>query len=251
VTRLIAGIQPVREAIRALGSRVERVLVVDRPRTDSPTLAALTRFARDQGIEVVASPLASLDKLAGGARHQGVVAWAPELPILDVDGLIAIDPTLIVALDRIADPQNFGAIVRSSVAFGADAVLWPEHSSAPLSAAMARASAGAVEHAHLCRVPSLPSALDKLRDAGLEIVGLAGDSPVRLQAVDLAGPVCVVIGSEGTGIRRSVRAACDRLARIPSRPPVSTLNASASAAIALYEVRRQRDALSATVDASP
>jgi 23S rRNA (guanosine2251-2'-O)-methyltransferase len=194
---------------------------------------------------------AALDRLAGDARHQGVVALAPELPILDIHQLIETNPTLVVALDRIADPQNFGAIVRSSVAFGADAVIWPEHSSAPLSAAMDRASAGAVEHANLCRVGSLPSALDMLKRAGLEVVGLAGDSAVPLPSVDLVRPVVLVIGSEGTGIRRSVRSACDHLVRIPSRPPVSTLNASASAAVALYEVRRQRDAATATRNATP
>lgn len=251
MSRVIAGIQPVREAIRALAARVEKVLVLDRPHADAPTLAALARFARDQNVLVEPATAAALDRLAGDARHQGVVALAPELPILDVHQLIDTNPTLVVALDRIADPQNFGAIVRSSVAFGADAVLWPEHSSAPLSPAMARASAGAVEHAHLCRVGSLPSALDMLRQAGLDVVGLAGDGAASLPSVDLVSPVVIVIGSEGTGIRRSVRSVCDHLVRIPSRPPVSTLNASASAAVALYEVRRQRDAADAARDAAP
>jgi 23S rRNA (guanosine2251-2'-O)-methyltransferase len=250
VSRVVAGIQPVREAIRALGDRVEKIVVLDRPRPASPTLDALARFARDQHIPVERAPVAMLDRIAGDARHQGALAFVPELQVLDLDGLIALAPSLVVALDRIADPQNFGAIVRSAVAFGADAVMWPEHDSAPLSPAMARASAGAVEHAHLCRVSSLPSALIALRHAGLAIVGLAGDAPAKLASIDLTAPVVMVVGSEGTGIRKSVRASCDVLASIPSRPPIATLNASASAAVALYEVRRQRDGAPGLPDAA-
>jgi 23S rRNA (guanosine2251-2'-O)-methyltransferase len=250
VSRVIVGIQPVREAIRALDRRPEKVIVLERERNPSPTLDALVRFARDQQVAVEFAPAATLDRLAAGARHQGVVAIAAELDLLDTHQLLALAPTLVMALDRIEDPQNFGAIVRSAVAFGADAILWPEHSSAPLSAAMTRASAGAVEHAHLCRVPALPSALHALQSSGLQVVGLAGDSPTLLSDVQLVAPVVLVVGSEGSGIRKSVRASCDVLARLPSRPPISTLNASASAAIALYEVRRQREAARPPPDAA-
>lgn len=242
MSRLIVGIQPVREAIRALDRRLLKVVSLQRSASPSPTLDAVVRFARDHGIPVELAPAAVLDRLASGARHQGVIAIAPEFELLGPDQLLDLSPCLVMALDGIEDPQNFGAIVRSAVAFGADAVLWPEHSSAPLSPAMARASAGAVEHARLCRVRALPSALQSLQSAGLRVVGLAGDSPTLLGSIDLVSPVVVVVGSEGSGLRKSVRSCCDFVARIPSRPPVATLNASASAAVALYEVRRQRDA---------
>jgi 23S rRNA (guanosine2251-2'-O)-methyltransferase len=251
VSRVIVGIQPVREAIRALTRRPEKLIVIDREQAPSPTLDALVRFAQDNQIPVEHAPAASLDRLAGGARHQGVLAIAPELELLDTHQLIELCPSLVMALDRIEDPQNFGAIVRSSVAFGADAILWPEHSSAPLSAAMARASAGAVEHARLCRAPALPSALYALHASGLQIVGLAGDSPTLLSQVDLVSPVVLVVGSEGSGIRKGVRSSCDIVARLPTRPPIATLNASVSAAVALYEVRRQREAARSPSDGAP
>lgn len=240
MSRVVAGIQPVREAIRALGNRVEKLLVLHRPDHRSPTLDALSRFARDQGIPVEPAPDSTLDRLAPRAMHQGAVALVPDLRLIPLDVLVRSDASLVIALDRIVDPHNFGAVVRSSVAFGAQAVMWPENSSAPLSQAMFRASAGAVEHASLCRVRSLPEALLELRQAGRRVVGLAGDGPDLLPDIDLTSPVVVVVGSEGEGLRKGVRNACDSIARIPTLPPVSVLNASVSAAVALYEVRRQR-----------
>jgi len=172
--------------------------------------------------------------------HQGAVAFAQELVILSPQELLDRGPTLVTVLDRITDPQNFGAIVRSSVAFGADAVLWPEHANAPLTPATFRASAGAVEHATLCRAASLRSALQQMSASGLLVVGLDGDANTDLSSLDLVQPVALVVGAEGTGLRRGVRSLCGCLARLPTSPPLGTLNASVSAGVALYEVRRQR-----------
>jgi len=240
VSRVVAGIQPVREAIRALGSRVEKVLLLHRPGHKSPTLEALARFAHDQQIPVEQANDSMLDRLAPRAMHQGAIALVPDLRLIDIDELDRSDASLIIALDRIVDPHNFGAIVRSAVAFGADAILWPENASAPLSPSMFRASAGAVEHAALCRVHSLTEALHTLHQGARSIIGLAGEGAELLPALDLRSPVVIVVGSEGEGLRKGVRNACDALARIPTSAPFSVLNASVSAAIALYEVRRQR-----------
>jgi 23S rRNA (guanosine2251-2'-O)-methyltransferase len=239
--RLICGLQPVREAIRAHGERLERVLV-DAVR-DAPQLDALARYAGDHGAHVDRVPRADLDRLSRGAHHQGAIALAPELAIVGLDDLELGPRTLVVALDEVQDPQNFGAVIRSAVALGASAVLWPEHRSAPLSMATFRASAGAVEHATLCRVGSLPHALATLHEAGLTVVGLdmQGDDPIG--AVDLRGPVVLVIGAEGKGLRRTVKGACDRLARLPMDGPIASLNASVAAAIGLYEIARQRAAV--------
>jgi 23S rRNA (guanosine2251-2'-O)-methyltransferase len=180
--------------------------------------------------------------MSRGAHHQGAIAIAPELTIQSLHELELGPRSLVVALDELQDPQNFGAVIRSGVALGATAVMWPEHRSAPLSMATFRASAGAVEHATLCRVGSLPDALAKLRAGGLTAVGLDAHGDTPLSGVDLRGPLVLVVGAEGKGLRRTVKNACDRLARLPMAGPIASLNASVAAAIALYEVARQRGA---------
>jgi 23S rRNA (guanosine2251-2'-O)-methyltransferase len=235
--RLVFGIQPVREAVRAHGKRVAEVAI---EAGDHPQLQALARFARDQGIEVTTLSRAELDRRAKGARHQGAMALAPTLPILKLTEIAITPDALFLALDGIEDPQNFGAILRSAVAFGASGVLWAEHASAPLSPATFRASAGAVEHAVLARVSSLPSALQQLATQGASVIGLEAHGDAELAEVDLSGPVIFVIGSEGKGLMKSVRRACTRTARLPMGGAIDSLNASVAAAIALYEARRQR-----------
>ncbi len=236
--RVICGVQPVREAIAAHGERLIRVLVWEH--ADSPQLDALARFATDRGARTERVPRADLDRLARGAKHQGAVALAPPLDVLTLEGIEVNEKTLIVALDELEDPQNFGAIVRSAVAMGATAVMWPEHRSAPLSPAVFRASAGAVEHARLVCVPGLPNALNDLKAAGARIVGLDANGATPIDKTELAGPVVLVVGAEGKGLRKTVRATCDVVARLPMAGPIASLNASVSAAIALYEARRQR-----------
>jgi 23S rRNA (guanosine2251-2'-O)-methyltransferase len=240
MSRIICGLQPVREAIRAHGESLVRVVVDNM--ADAPQLDALARYAKDHGAEVHRVPRLELDRMAKGAHHQGAIAVAPELVLVPLSEL-ALGPTsLIVALDELQDPQNFGAIIRSSVTLGASAVLWPEHRSAPLSMATFRASAGAVEHATLCRVGSLPDALTKLKASGLVCVGLDANADSLLSAVDLTGPLVLVVGAEGKGLRRTVKSACDHLARLPMAGPIASLNASVAGAIALYETARQRSA---------
>jgi 23S rRNA (guanosine2251-2'-O)-methyltransferase len=236
---MICGIQPVREAIRAHGSRLMRV-VVDASPHDASTLDALARFARDQGATVERAARGELDRMARGIHHQGTIAFAPELRIVGLDEIVLGERALLVALDEVQDPQNFGAVLRSSVAMGATAVMWPEHRSAPLSPSAFRASAGAVEHATLCRVPSLPPALEDLKARGVAVVGLDMAGPTMLDAVELTGPVVLVVGAEGKGLRKTVKRVCDSLAQLPMPGPIASLNASVALAIALYEAVRQR-----------
>ena len=238
--RLICGLQPVREAVRVHGANLLRVVLEV---GDSPTLEALGRFAADQGVRVEHASRGELDRLADGGRHQGVAAFAPALEVLDgTDALADTEGStpLYLCLDELEDPQNFGAIVRSAVAFSATAVVWPEHHSAPLSAAMFRASAGAVEHATLVRVGALPTELARLRERGILVIGLDADAKHSLTGCDLSGPVAIVVGSEGKGLRKPVKQACTRLAKLPMSRTLGSLNASVAAAIALYEVFRQR-----------
>lgn len=241
--RLIYGLQPVREAIRAHGNRIGWVLV---QQGGNPKLEALARYAADQGIKVERGTAADLDRRAAGGRHQGVLAGAPDLRLVGVEALPLTDPrtpgasAVLIALDGVMDPQNFGAVIRSAVALGAAAVIWPEHSSAPLSPATFRASAGAVEHATLCRVPSLPDALRALASRGVTAIALDAQGPAELATLDLTGPVVIVVGAEDKGVRRPVRQACQHVARLPMAGTIGSLNASVAAAVALYEVVRQR-----------
>ncbi len=235
--RIVCGPQSVREALRAYGARLGRVLVES---PSSPKLALLARFAEERGAAVERCPRSELDRLSRGVRHQGILAFAPELTVSLLDRSSLGPCPLVAALDELEDPQNFGAIVRSAVAFGADAIMWPEHHSAPLSTAMFRASAGAVEHARLVRVPSLPRALEELSTDGLSVVGLDANAVDSLDRLELTGPLVVVVGAEGKGLRKPVKQACSRLAKLPLTGPVASLNASVALAIALYEARRQR-----------
>jgi 23S rRNA (guanosine2251-2'-O)-methyltransferase len=238
--RLVLGLQPVREAIRVHGERLGGVMVEggggDRSRLD-----ALARFAADHGVPGVRRVVRrELDHVAGGVYHQGVAAWAPELTLAAPEAVLSAPDLLCVALDGIQDPQNFGAVVRSAVGFGASAVVWPEHASAPLTPATFRASAGAIEHATLCRVPSLTRFLDDARAAAATIVGLSPEGTVTLGELDLRGPAVIVIGAEHEGIANAVRKRCTAFVRLTLAGPVASVNASVAAGIALHAVSVQR-----------
>jgi 23S rRNA (guanosine2251-2'-O)-methyltransferase len=240
--RLIVGAQSVREAIRAHGNRVAAVLVEQGKEDAAGRLDALARFANDQGIAVERVERRALDALSGGAQHQGAAAWGPELVLVSAEDVLAAPNPLIVALDGVQDPQNFGAVARSAVALGATAVVWPEHSSAPLTPATFRASAGAIEHATLCRVPSLVRFIDDARAAntGIQVIGLTADSRTPLHEMTLSGPIILVIGSEHAGLGRAVRQRCTALARLTLHGPIDSLNASVACAVSLYVASIQR-----------
>lgn len=237
-SRLVVGLQPVRECVRVRAAQIQKLALAA---GDNPKLAALERFARDQGTrEIVRLSRAEMDRLAQGAQHQGAIALAPPLELADW-GQVSSEPSLLaVALDRVQDPQNFGAVVRSAVATGGAAVLWGEHASAPLSPATFRASAGAIEHATLCRVPSLKDALGTARERGAQIIGLAAEGSALLHTFDLRQPTVIVLGSEGTGLQHAVRRSCTALAAVVRPRVVDSLNASVALAIALYEAGKQR-----------
>ncbi len=237
--RIVVGLQPVREAIRAHGAALHQVLV---GRGDNPRLAALVRFAESNGVTVAQVPRKDIDKHSGGVRHQGALAFAPPLTLLPLEDLAVTPSSLVIVLDGITDPQNFGATIRSAVALEASAVVWGEHGAAPLTPATFRASAGAVEHATLCQVRSVRAAMTDLGGSGLQTVALDAGASVSLSAVDLRGPVAIAVGAEDTGVSRGVRRLCAHRARLPIGNRIDSLNASVAAALALYECRRQREA---------
>ncbi len=230
--RLILGLQPAREAVRAHGSRVERMWLEDR---DEPRLIALARFATDQGVAAVERvPRAKLDRVSRGTSHQGVAAWAPQLVLRTADELLSKPDLLALALDGIQDPQNFGAIIRSAVAVADAAVVWAEHGAAPLTPATFRASAGAIEHATLCRVPALHGFVRDAVARGVTVIGLDVGADATLSEIELSRPLVLVVGSEHSGLARNVRRSVSQLARLVRTHHVDSLNASVAAAIALY-----------------
>jgi 23S rRNA (guanosine2251-2'-O)-methyltransferase len=194
---------------------------------------------------VEARPVPELDKLAKGQRHQGVVPIAGSYSYLSFEELMTQLPehSLLVALDEITDPHNFGAIVRSAVALGAHGLITLKHRAAPVTPVVVRASAGATEHARIARVANLAQTLDELAERGFEVLGLAAEGAIDLTALGPSSASRVlVVGSEGRGLRRLVREHCTQLVRIPMSGPIASLNASVAAAIALYALQTHENA---------
>lgn len=210
---------------------------------DARGLVEIEKLAADLPIERHSRQ--ELDRLVKGATHQGVILFADPLPVLTVQEWLVRSEgkaTLVVVLDGIQDPQNFGGIVRSAAACGADAVLFPKDRAAPLSETTIKAAAGAVEHVNLIRETNLVRAIGHLKDAGFWIAALSPTATQTLWEADFSPPTALVVGNEGKGIRPLVLRNCDLLLRIPLPGPIESLNASVAAGIALGEVLRQRAA---------
>jgi 23S rRNA (guanosine2251-2'-O)-methyltransferase len=233
----IYGINPVSEALRA--KRVTAIRVS--PRGDD-RLIAIVELAEQQGIPVRRAPGHELDRFASGGVHQGVVADVEDARTFSVEDLVigAAGAALLVVLDSIEDPHNVGAILRTVDAAGADGVVRQSRHAARLDGAAAKASAGAVSHVKVADVVNIARALEDLKQAGVWTVGLAGDAPKRYDEVDLTLPTAIVVGSEGTGLRRLVRERCDWLVSVPMQGHVQSLNVSVATGIALFEAVRQR-----------
>jgi len=231
-TPLIHGRNAVLEAARA--GRVVKVYQASGLGHD-PRLEELGRLAR---IEVV--PSDRLDVLAPGV-HQGVAAELKPRREWMLKELLATNPTLLVALDSIMDPQNLGAILRSAEVFGAEGAILPEHRSAPLSPAAVKASSGASELLRISGVSGLPSAITEVKRSGIWCVALDPRGEMQAWEFDFTQRVCLVVGSEGEGVHRLVKERCDARVRLPVKGHIASLNASAAAGALLYEVTRQRD----------
>ena len=232
---------------------VGRIPVLECLRTKRRAAHRLWMLAGAKGLEPIRAaagqvPCAEctrreLDALVPETPHQGVILEADPLPIRSIDDWIeecTSAQTTVVVLDGIEDPHNFGAIVRSAAACGAMGVVIGKRRSAPISPASLKSAAGAMEHIDLVEVTNLVRGLDVLKQTGFWSVGLEADAPAAIWETDLSGRIALVVGSEGKGIRRIMREACDFHARIPLTGPITSLNASVSAAIALAECLRQR-----------
>lgn len=240
----VVGRNPVLEALRA-GLPVRAAYVAEGAEHDS-RLREILSFAADHGMAMLQVTRGELDRLTGGATHQGVAIRLPDYEYADVDDLLQAGSQsphggLVVALDKVTDPRNLGAIIRSAAAFGAQGVLIPSRRSASMTAAAWKTSAGAAARVPVAMTGNLNQALAKFARAGWTVVGLAGESGADLASVPgLDGPLVLVVGSEGEGLARLTRDHCDSLAAIPISSQVESLNASVAASIALYEVSRVR-----------
>jgi len=248
---LICGINPVLEALVSGSRHFERLLVVKglRNRRISEAISRAVRVSVPLRFET----RETLDRIAGGVPHQGIVAVVSARPAMTLESLLdtARDPALLVVLDGVEDPRNLGAIVRTAEAAGADGVLLPERHSAGLSETVNRASAGALEHVRVARVGNVVQALEALKARGVWVVGFDAAGTERWDQVDLKRPVALVVGGEGRGIRRLVREHCDHLASIPLFGHVASINVSVAAGIALFEAIRQRGAVPSHVRPIP
>ena len=239
---IIEGRNAVIEALRA-GTNIDKIFIM-KGEVDS-ALGHIASTARKQGIVVADADKNKLDKMSRTHAHQGVIAVASVREYVSVEDILQIardkgEQPLIVVCDELSDPHNLGAVIRTAECAGAHGVVIPKRRSAGLTAVVAKTSAGAVSHLPVARVAKLPSLLKDLKKEGLWIFGTAADGTTSLYDADLKGPAVIVIGSEGDGMGRLVTENCDFLVSIPMKGKINSLNASAAAAILLYEAVRQR-----------
>jgi 23S rRNA (guanosine2251-2'-O)-methyltransferase len=243
LTEWIGGRRPVAEALAA-GREAHRLLVSSSARP-SPELKAVLAAARQASVPVDRVSGDRLARLAGFDGHQGVLLEVGERRWSDLPEMLARaagaghDP-LILVLENLQDPTNFGTLLRSAEAAGVDGVVFPARAAAPLSAAAVKASAGASEHLLLARVDSLGQSLRDLQAAGLRLVAAEQEAPATAWETDLRGALGIVVGSEGEGVSGATRRRMDLLVRFPMSGHVASLNAATAGALLLFEVARQR-----------
>jgi 23S rRNA (guanosine2251-2'-O)-methyltransferase len=243
---ILWGYHPVYEALRA-GRRTVFAVYVAQGKV-KPREEALIQYARRAGVAVQAKTVQQLTSLVGHRRHQGICASVSGYPMGTLDDLLAVaearrQKAFLLVLDQVVDPQNLGAVVRTAQCAGVHGVVVSKDRSASPTAAACKASAGALEHIKLACVTNLSEALKQLKASGLWIVGADRQGQETVFQTDLTGPLAVVVGAEEKGIRPLVRKQCDLMVSIPQFGPVGSLNASAAAAVIIYEAFRQRATL--------
>lgn len=241
---LIEGRNALTEALKS-GRAIDKLYVAEGS-TDR-SLARLAALAKEAGAVVVPTDRRKLDQMSPTGAHQGVIAAVAAHAYASLEEVLALaesrgEAPLIVICDELSDPHNLGAILRTAECAGAHGVVIPKRRSVGLTAVVAKTSAGAVEYLPVVRVANVVNAIRELKEKGVWVYGTAADADSGLYRTDLTGPAAIVIGNEGAGMSRLVRESCDVLVSIPMKGQISSLNASAAAAVMLYEALRQRDA---------
>lgn len=243
-TELLYGRNAVREALRAGRRRAIRLVVAAQTHESGGHLRDVIAEAQRAGVPVSEAPRGQIDQTLPGVNHQGVLLEAGPYPYADFADLrepAGDQPPLYLALDQVQDPQNVGTLLRTAEAVGVTGVLLPEHRAAAITPAVVNASAGATEHLRIAPVTNLARSLGQLQEAGVWVAGLEGVPEAQLlDSADLRGALVLVVGSEGGGISRLVRATCDFLVRLPMHGQVDSLNAAVAGSVALYAAESQR-----------
>jgi 23S rRNA (guanosine2251-2'-O)-methyltransferase len=239
---IITGRQPVLEALKA-GTPVQKIVLL--AGSQGRVVDDLRKLARDRNVPCEDVDRRAFGEIAPDAVTQGVVAIVPARNQPSLEDLMEVvtrgrEPGFLLVCDEIEDPQNLGALVRTAECAGAHGIIVPRHHSAPISSAVVKASAGATEHLPIAEVTNVTRALQSLKETGYWVVGLAAEGDRIYTEIDYRGPIAVVVGNEGRGIRRLVREQCDFLARIPLHGKIASLNASVAGALVLFEAARQR-----------
>lgn len=234
----ICGTHAVFEALSSRRLPIERIHIARQ--AHSPKLKEILQLAQERDIPVRKEERAVLDRLSNGTVHQGIIAITAALSYADFESLFKSEKPLVIVLDGVEDPHNLGAVIRTADACGATGVLVPDRHSAPLSATVVKASAGASAYVPVVRAKNLVSVIDELKERGLWIVGVDADGTKEWTEFDYAVPIALVLGGEHRGLRRLVREHCDAVVRLPMFGKISSLNISVAAGIVLYEIVRQR-----------
>ncbi|MFO7296201.1 MAG: 23S rRNA (guanosine(2251)-2'-O)-methyltransferase RlmB [Caldicoprobacter sp.] len=237
----VEGRNPVIEALRA-GKTIEKILVAKGSREGA--VRDILRMARERGIVVQEVDRKRLDSMSQTGAHQGIIALVVPYTYVSVEDILerarrTNEPPFVVVLDCIEDPHNLGAIIRTAECCGVHGIIIPKRKAVGITPTVVKASAGAVAYVPVAKVTNVASTLELLKEQGLWVVGAeAQATPYNVQ--DMKGPIALVIGSEGKGLRRLVKEKCDYLVGIPMKGKINSLNASVAAAILMYEVLRQR-----------
>lgn len=240
---IIAGRNPVIEALK--GGRPLNKVLIAHAAGYHPLIAEIVRLSRSKGIPVEYVPREVIEKLSITGTHQGIVAYVAAKDYVTLDDLLTLsqekeEPSLYCILDGIEDPQNLGAIIRTAEASGVHGLIIRSRRAVGLTAAVAKASAGAVEYVPVARVPNISQAIETLKKSGVWVIGIDPAADIDYSKADLKLPTAIVIGSEGKGLSDLVRKRCDYLVSIPMRGRITSLNASVAAALIMYEALRQR-----------
>jgi 23S rRNA (guanosine2251-2'-O)-methyltransferase len=234
----IYGVHAVYEALASQRLPLERIYIARE--AHSPKLQKILELARERGVPVRKEERTVLDRLAEGAVHQGLVAISAAASYAGFEVLFKAEKPLIVVLDGVEDPHNLGAVMRTAEACGVSGIVVPDRHSAPLSATVVKASAGASSYVPVVRVKNLVNAIDDMKPRGVWVVGVDTAGTQDWTGFDYTGPIALVLGGEHKGLRRLVREHCDVLVRLPMLGKIASLNISVAAGVVLYEVVRQR-----------
>lgn len=238
----VYGRNPVLELLRRGGRRTDEIAVLSGGRGP---LAEVVALARRAGVKVSYRTRDQLSAMAGSDDHQGVVARVAAVEYHTLDDLLAVpasrgEPPFLLVLDRIQDPRNFGAVLRTAEVFGVHGVVVPKHHQVGLTEVAAKTAMGAVEHVRVARETNLVSSLETIKNSGIWVYGASVTGGVAPWKTDLKGPLCLVVGGEGEGVRPLVARTCDGLLTIPMAGQIGSLNVGAAVAVLCYEASRQR-----------